>query len=98
MTVQRSHVPLSDGEKLEGLSVKRILYTDVLRRCTKPGCGKILSRYNRHKDRCFQHQFSKAERDARNGLPTGQPSCGSRTTRGFDRVQLEYHGSLMGLS
>ena len=95
MTLSKGRVPLTHKEQfLEDLSVRRVPANDALRVCDEPGCQKLLSRYNRHKTKCFFHQLTFAERELRREQPTGMPVCGSRSTRGFNYVQLMYHGSV----
>jgi len=51
MTKKRSRTPLTKEEKDMGLVATRVLAVEEKRKCDE--CGKILSRYNRNKRKCF---------------------------------------------
>ena len=95
MTLARGRVPLTKAEQfLEDLSVRRVPANDALRVCDEPGCRKLLSRYNRHKTKCFFHQLTFAERELRKDNTFAPTACSSRSTRGFNYAQTMYHGSM----
>ena len=49
-------------------------------------CGKLLCGANSG-DHCWHHDVVKDK------IPVGFNLCTSRTTSGFDRAQLDYHGN-----
>jgi hypothetical protein len=90
-------VNLTKDEMHADLSAERIPAVEKKRRCRE--CGKILSCYNRHPDKCFIHSRTPRERDAwekASDKPV-HSVCSSRSAVGFNRAQIEYHGSPKGL-
>lgn len=61
-----------------------------MKRC--PQCGKWMSKYNKHK-KCFA---CLVKDDPWSEAVAGY-CCGARDTKGFDRAQMDYHGTLYDL-
>ena len=84
-------------EVIEDLSTNRVPADTSLRRCID--CGRVLSIYNKSRDKCFFHSLSVSEQAARKNAPVGVDilSSESRAKEGFKYVSIQYHGSAKDL-